>query len=162
MVQGKINRGRHIDHPTGRHFIRTNQRPPPPSPHFYRSDALPAAQPTASKHRRQLAHSDKGEDARVLLNGDTCTVSVHKLSVHYTTAKCLLHVINVRQRSSYGILRLTENCQLFQTFMHVAEVRLLPKHFHLFFTRTSPKTQTHTDTHACMHTNTRSDLMAIF
>jgi len=29
MVQGKINRGRHNDHPAGRHSIRTNQRPPP-------------------------------------------------------------------------------------------------------------------------------------
>ena len=59
MVQGKINRGRHTDHPAGRHSIRTNQCPPPPSPHiFYRPDALPAAQPTVSKHWRQLAHSD--------------------------------------------------------------------------------------------------------
>ena len=33
MVQGKINRGRHTDHPAGCHFIRSNQRPPPPSPH---------------------------------------------------------------------------------------------------------------------------------
>jgi len=32
MVQGKINRGRHTDHPTGRHSIRTNQYLPPPSP----------------------------------------------------------------------------------------------------------------------------------
>jgi len=32
MVQGKINRGRHTDHPTGRHSIRTKQCPPPPSP----------------------------------------------------------------------------------------------------------------------------------
>jgi len=56
MVQRKINRGRHIDHLAGRHSISTNQCPPPPSPHiFYRPDALPAAQPTASKHWRQLA-----------------------------------------------------------------------------------------------------------
>ena len=34
MVQGKINRGRHTDHPAGRHSIRTNQCPPPPSPFF--------------------------------------------------------------------------------------------------------------------------------
>jgi len=34
MVQEKINRGRHTDHPTGRHSIRTNQCPPPPSPLF--------------------------------------------------------------------------------------------------------------------------------
>ena len=35
MVQWKINRGRHIDHPAGRHSIRTNQCPPPPSPHIF-------------------------------------------------------------------------------------------------------------------------------
>jgi len=34
MVQGKINRGRHTDHSAGRHSIRTNQCPPPSSPHF--------------------------------------------------------------------------------------------------------------------------------
>jgi len=50
MVQGKINRGRHTDHPAGCHFIRTNQCPPPPSPIFYRPDALSVAQPTVSKH----------------------------------------------------------------------------------------------------------------
>ena len=51
MVQGKINRGRHTDHLAERRFIRTNQCPPPPSHHiFYRPDALPAAQPTVSKH----------------------------------------------------------------------------------------------------------------
>ena len=52
MVQGKISRGRHTDHLAGRHCIRTNQRPPPPNPH--RPDALPAAQPTMSKHWRQV------------------------------------------------------------------------------------------------------------
>jgi len=58
MVQGKINRGRHTDHPAGRHSVWNNQCPPPPSPpFFYRPDALPAAQPTASKHWRQLVHS---------------------------------------------------------------------------------------------------------
>ena len=35
MVQGEINRGRHSDHPAGRHSIRTNQCPPPPSPIFF-------------------------------------------------------------------------------------------------------------------------------
>jgi len=32
MVHGKINRGRHTDHLAGRHSIRTNQCPPPPTP----------------------------------------------------------------------------------------------------------------------------------
>jgi len=35
MVQGKINTGRHTDHPAGHHSVRTNQCPPPPSPHFF-------------------------------------------------------------------------------------------------------------------------------
>jgi len=40
-------------HPAGCHSIRTNQFPPPPSPIFvYRPDALPATQPTVSKHWR--------------------------------------------------------------------------------------------------------------
>jgi len=42
MVQGKINRGRHTDHPDGRYSIHTKQCPPPPSPIFYRPDAIPA------------------------------------------------------------------------------------------------------------------------
>jgi len=51
LVQKKINRDRHTDHPAGRHSIRTNQCPPPSSRTvFYRPDALPAAQPTVSKH----------------------------------------------------------------------------------------------------------------
>ena len=58
MVQGKTNRGRHTDHPAGCHSIWTKQCPPPPSPIFYRPDALPATQPTVSKHWMQLAHSD--------------------------------------------------------------------------------------------------------
>ena len=44
MVQGKINRGRHTEHPAGRHSIRTKQCPTPSSPWFYKPDALPASQ----------------------------------------------------------------------------------------------------------------------
>ena len=42
MVQGKINKGRHTDHPTGRHSIQTNQCPPPstPRPHSTKSDEI--------------------------------------------------------------------------------------------------------------------------
>jgi len=35
IVQGKINRDSHIDHPAGCHSSRTNQCPPPPSPHIF-------------------------------------------------------------------------------------------------------------------------------
>ena len=50
MVQGKINNGRHTDHLDGHHSISTKQCPPPPSPIFYRPDALPTTQPTVLKH----------------------------------------------------------------------------------------------------------------
>jgi len=61
MVQGEINRGRHTDHPAGRHSSGTSQCPPAPSTHiFCGPDALPAAQPTVSKHWRQNVITLKG------------------------------------------------------------------------------------------------------
>jgi len=48
MVQGNINRGRHTDHTARHHSIQTN-------PIFYRPGALPATQPTVSRHWRQLS-----------------------------------------------------------------------------------------------------------
>jgi len=41
MVQGKINKGRHTDHPAGRHSIRTNQCLPPPSPPIFFTGRMP-------------------------------------------------------------------------------------------------------------------------
>jgi len=35
MMQGKINRSRHTDHPAGCQSIWTNQCPPPQSPHLF-------------------------------------------------------------------------------------------------------------------------------
>jgi len=58
QVQGEINRGRHIDHPAGANPSGLNSAHLDHPPIFYGSDALPAAQPTVSKHWRQLAHSD--------------------------------------------------------------------------------------------------------
>jgi len=48
MVQWKINRGRHTDHPAGRHSIRINQCPPPPSPQFFLRARCPSCHPTSS------------------------------------------------------------------------------------------------------------------
>ena len=45
MVQGKINRGRHTDHPAGRHSIWTKQCQPPLSPHFLQA-GCPSCRPT--------------------------------------------------------------------------------------------------------------------
>jgi len=47
MVQVKINRGRHTDHPAGRHSMQTNQCPPPPSPIFLQA-GCPSCHPTNS------------------------------------------------------------------------------------------------------------------
>ena len=47
MVQGKINRGRHTDHPAGRHSFRTNQCPPPPFPYFLQP-GCPSCRPANS------------------------------------------------------------------------------------------------------------------
>jgi len=48
MVQGKINRVRHTDHPDGRHSIRTsNQCPRPPFPIFF-TGQMPFLPPTNS------------------------------------------------------------------------------------------------------------------
>ena len=48
MVQGKINRGRHTDHPAGRQSIRTNQCPPPPSPPYFLQAGCPSCRPANS------------------------------------------------------------------------------------------------------------------
>jgi len=47
VVQGKINRGRHTNHPAGCHSIRTKQCPPPPFPHFLQAEC-PSCRPTNS------------------------------------------------------------------------------------------------------------------
>jgi len=48
MVQGKINcRGRHTDHPSGCHSIRTNQCLLPPYPQFLQA-GCPSCRPTNS------------------------------------------------------------------------------------------------------------------
>jgi len=62
MVQGTINRGRHTDHPDGRHSIRTNQCPPPPSSPYFLQAGCPSCRPTnsvkalkANKHKKTKA-----------------------------------------------------------------------------------------------------------
>ena len=67
LTEAKINRGKHTDHPAGCYSIRTNQCPPPPSPHFfYRPDALPAAQPTVSKQRSGGRKMKRGDLPRIV------------------------------------------------------------------------------------------------
>ena len=48
MVQWKINRGRHTDHPDGCHSVRTNQCPPPPSSPYFLQAGCSSCRPTNS------------------------------------------------------------------------------------------------------------------
>ena len=48
MVQGKINRGKHTNHPAGCHSIPTNQCPPPSSPYSFLQTGCPSCRPTNS------------------------------------------------------------------------------------------------------------------
>ena len=56
MVQGEINRGKHTDHPAGRQSIRTNQCPPPPSPHTFLQAGCPSCRPTNSVKALKATH----------------------------------------------------------------------------------------------------------
>ena len=56
MVQGKINRGRHTNHPAGRHSIQTNQCPPLPSTHFF-TGRMPFLPPNQQCQSTECKHS---------------------------------------------------------------------------------------------------------
>ena len=92
MVQGKINRGRHTDHPDGRYSIRTKQCPPPSFPIFYRSDALPVAQPTVSKHWRQLDNNNNN----IIYMQEIQTVAILNWGVQASTGSPVIIVIRHR------------------------------------------------------------------
>ena len=102
MVQGKINRGRHNDHPTGRHSIWTNQCPLPPSPIFYRPDALPAAQLTVSKHWRHLAHLVKSMSFQNHRFRGSCQVDVSQFCVDADEVQHLVKCISTPRHIEIG------------------------------------------------------------
>jgi len=56
MVQGEIHRCRHTNPPAGRHSIRTNQCPPPPSPHIFLRAGCPSCRPTNSVKALKALH----------------------------------------------------------------------------------------------------------
>jgi len=57
IVQGKINRGRHTDHPAGRHSFGTNQCSPPPSPPHFLQAGCHSCSPTNSVEAKFLNRS---------------------------------------------------------------------------------------------------------
>jgi len=58
MVQGKINRGRHTNHPDGCHSIQTSNQYPPPSPIFF-TGRMPFLPP--NKQRQTTAYVPHGK-----------------------------------------------------------------------------------------------------
>ena len=80
-VQGKINRGRHTDHPAGRHSIWTKQCPPPPSPHFLQAGWPSCCSTNSVKAlKANLARIDMGRKlgAVPLLGGGAGSPFAHK------------------------------------------------------------------------------------
>jgi len=78
MVQRKINTGRHTEHPTGRHSIRTNQCPPPPSDYdkvikngifcIRKPDLVCRQKCTASNINRKATARDIYDTGRIVLH----------------------------------------------------------------------------------------------
>jgi len=86
-VQGKINRDRHIDHPAGRHSIRTNQCPIPPSSFF--TDRMPFLPPN---QQRQSTEGKTDDWLYSLKHGQVGLV----FSLHSTDgATTILYIINI-------------------------------------------------------------------
>jgi len=99
MVQGKINRGRHTDHLARRHSNRTIQCPPPPSPTiFYRPNALPATQPTASKH------CECKEWYKKQAGDDECTQSIECSLSMWCHVHILHPLIQLHAMDSYNMV----------------------------------------------------------
>ena len=111
MVQWEINRGRHTDHPAGRHAIQTNQCPPPPLPHiFYGPDALRAAQPAVSKHLRQLKIEQCTEMLLhcVWVVDDTKCISITRVCLSVATCPHYCTDPDV----TWGVVGLARSCAL--------------------------------------------------
>ena len=99
-MQGKINRGIHNNHPAGRHSILTKQCPPPPSPIFYRPDALPAAKPTVKALKASPNHNLKKILARTKYKivGTNLWSTLSSSVVRRTQAHThTLHIVSTRE-----------------------------------------------------------------
>jgi len=96
MMQPRINGGRHVDHPAGRHSIRTNQWPPLPSRHiFYTPDAflLP----------NQQCQSTEGNISKYVLGiyVNMSFFSNHSLSSAFTLVWQSCRCTNTREQISW-------------------------------------------------------------
>ena len=90
MVQGKINRGRHTDHPAGRHSIWTNQCTPPPSPIFLQARCTSCHPTNSIKALKAKSAELFGIDWQYFLQDLSCTHFGALLMVYwiYTWLTC--------------------------------------------------------------------------
>jgi len=86
MVQGEINRGRHTDHPAGRHNLWTNRCPPPPSPHIFLQDGYPSCRPTNSV--KALKATWYNGSQKCVKQSLTCKRSMHSCSSSAVKQEC--------------------------------------------------------------------------
>jgi len=83
-MQRKSNRGRYTDHRVWRHSIRTNQRLPPPSPHFLQA-GCPSCRPTNSVEALKLVlltkkFTDSNERREFVKNTTRIWANVHVMA----------------------------------------------------------------------------------
>jgi len=96
MVPGKINRGRHADHPALRHSIPTNQWPPPTIPPFF-TGRMPFLLPNQQRQRLTLMILKKSVaevSVWVELGADDVTVYKEILTRASVTVLLSLYVVD--------------------------------------------------------------------
>jgi len=72
--EGKINRGRHTDRLAGRHSIRSNQCPPPPSPYLLQV-GCPSCRPTNSVKALKTSPCQQQQPQWMLSDGSLARTS---------------------------------------------------------------------------------------
>ena len=81
MVQRKINRGRHTNHLAGGHSIRTNQCPPPPSPHFF-TEGIPFVPPNKQCQSTEGQWNSKNGGKRTMRHRATASMLKYQPDDH--------------------------------------------------------------------------------
>jgi len=105
MVQGKINNGRHTDHPDGCHSIRTNLCQHPPSPIFLQA-GCPSCRPTNSV-KAMKATSAFGLGRRRYSSPQRCYLHRLRTSVQY---KNKAQIITEHRKQLLGFLWTALTC----------------------------------------------------
>jgi len=109
------NRGRHIDHPAGRHSIRTNQFPLPPSPYFLQA-GCPSCRPTNSIKALKAVFTSRyrKQNKAIAANMVSINQKHHALTHRHT------HTHNFMLNASLHLSRSTSICLICYGFCCIA------------------------------------------